>query len=191
MQKVDIAIVVIGAVALLTTGLGIAFYDDVAGQDDYTVMQMTEAYAGQNGAVGSTPTVFTFDAPNNTYGSEFDITVTFTNQNPVITGTVTVSGAIEGLDGSSTTCEGNAALSAGSVTLTCAAEGWIDAPEAGKYTDEEAEATSPGGPVHLTLTVTGPGSPLPLGPQPSYSAAIEGNALVYHLAKESADPEAI
>jgi hypothetical protein len=191
MQKVDIAIVVIGALALLTTGLGIAFYDDVAGQDDYTVMQMTESYAGQDEAVGSTPTVFTFDAPNNTYGSEFDVTVTFTNQNPGVTGPVTVTGSLEGLDGSTTPCDGNAPLADGSVTFTCKSEGWIDMPESGKYTDEEAEATAPGGQVKLTITVTGPGTPLALGPQPTYDAAIEGNALVYHLVRETSDPEAI
>lgn len=192
MQKVDIAIAVIGAVALLTTGLGIAFYDEFSGQDDYTVALSETAYAEQGGAVGTTPTTFTFEAPNNTYGSSFEIVVAFTNQNPAITGTVTVTATLQGLKADqSVECNGSAQLSAGSLTLTCEDEGWVELPEDGKYSEEDAEATTPGGDVTLTVTVSGPGSPLPIGPNPTYAATINGDALTYALAKENADPEAI
>lgn len=189
MQKVDIAIAVVGALALLTTGLGIAFYDDLAGQDDYVIVTGLTAYDQQGDPVSSTPTVFTFDAPNNTYGSTFDIGVSIGGPGQqAFQGTATVTATIESFNGMvSEDCVGTGTGASGNVALTCAHDGWVEIPEDGTYSEPTSQA---GGPVKVTITVTYSGA-APVLENPTFTATVSGSAMTYAFTQETADPEAI
>lgn len=188
MQKVDITIAVVGAVALLVTGIGIAFYD--ADETEFSILETTSAFAQQEKAVDGSPTEFTFTAPNNTYGAHFDVDVAFTAA-PGAQGSVTVTVVLEDINGNTQEFVGSAPVGDGSLTVEAHTMGWVEIPEDGTYSDDEkADATTAGGPVKVTVTATGGGGILPVGPATTFQATVTGDALVYQFGTDAPDLEA-
>ncbi len=190
MEKVDIAIGVVGLVALLVTGLGVALYDD--GQTAYSVV-MTETDLGTMGpeAAAAAGTDFTFDAPNNTVGATFTVDVAASGQLVNPQGQVTVTIVLEGPDGSSTELVDTFTFSAGGASFTITNEApWAETPAdfEGDADDVESMQVHWDEPITVSVYVDGPGaSPLPLPSDDTYTATVSGTAHTYTIIVDTPD----
>lgn len=192
MEKVDIVIGVVGVLALVATGLGVALYDDAA--TSY-IAQETDMDLGSQGpeAADASGTFFEFDTPDNAFGATFEVTVTASGiANPQASVSVTL--VIVGPENSTTETIETFAFGDGSATFTLTSEAaWMDMPEPfrGQDADVEAHTMTWSQPIELQVYVDGPGaSPIPIGGNDSYTAEVTGTAHTYEIVPELPEVEA-
>lgn len=192
MQRVDILIGIVGVVALLATGLGIALYDD--GETNYVVRD-ADAGLGSQGPVAAdtSGTAFSFDLPDNAFQATFEVTVTAGGQAPT-GGAVSVTIVVDEPDGSSTQNTFSFDYSAGSGSGSVTTEGdWIERPQdfRGDQSDVDGHRTSWPEGITVTVYVDGPcAGPLPLPVcLDTYEATVSGTAATYEIAPEIPDVE--
>lgn len=194
MQKVDIAIAALGAVALLATGLGIAFYEEINGLEEYTVNVSEQQTFEDSGDVPAGGLEWTFDAPENTFHAGGELTIAWTATNPALSGDVDVTVTVTGPDGTvdELTETFDFADNEGVVSLDLSA--WAEVPEtfAGTQDDVEERTINWDDPLTIEISITGPQGPLPI-PQddPTYTADLAGYWHTYTMSREIPDVENI
>ncbi len=167
MQKVDVAIVLVGAAALVATLLGVLTYDD--GQHDYVFTTTTTGLDGQGPSalpVNGVPALFEWTGlPTN--ATEANATVEITWAGTALTGGTyqaaatfyTPAGAQVGSQPTSFTILPGPAE--GSVSIDIAAMwGQVPAPFRGSSEDLAEFALNWTLPLKLDVALEGPGSPL-------------------------------
>ncbi len=192
MEKVDIAIAVVGAVALLATGLGVAFYDDINGLTEYTIESQVVDASGSGS--GSSATI-ELDVPDNMYHLMGDITVAFSSPNPAASCTINVDITVTAPTGESVAFEGSGGIGDGSVTVPVESVKFGDAPEdfSGDADDKEANTLSWDEPVTIVVNSqdTGCGAPvLGVGGVTYGNVDFAGEWHGYSIEGEDPEPEA-
>lgn len=195
MEKVDILIGVVGLVALIATGLGVALYDD--GAHDYVIGSDTLAVTAGPEPVDAAGFSFEFVAPDNAYGADLSVRIVASGQaNPTDTVTVTINILPpEGSDAQPTTGMESfsfADVQAG-VDIAVMADDWVELPKAFRGDDAEVDAktTMWGGPYTVEVFVDAPGTnPLSLVQLgDSYTAEVSGDTLLYTIAPDRPETE--
>lgn len=196
MEKVDIIIGVVGIVALIATGLGVAFYDDINAIEDWQIQETEhEVTAGPESAEDGLERQFTFTTPQNATGASFEVTVTAESQNPAQQGDVTVQLTLTGPDGSEVTETFSFPFSDGSATFTIEALDWAETPDdfSGNEDDLATYTTEWDEDIVLDVVVDGPGTtdplPLPGVPGPTYTAEVAGTIHAYQAVLDLPDSE--
>ncbi len=178
MQKVDIAIGVLGAVALLATGLGIAFYDDINGLEHYHVDMVETPLAQDAETVPAGGLTWPYAVPDNAYHLAGDIKVAWTADNPGLSGNVDVTVVITPPAGDATTLTETFAFADNEGTIAIAMPKWAEPPTEFTGGADDVDATTMTWDKALTIqiTITGPTGPLPGVSQddPTYTAALDG-----------------
>jgi hypothetical protein len=184
MERVDILIGIVGVLALLATGLGIALYDD--GETAYVVRDATADLGSQGPATADTQgTEFAFELPDNALGATFEVTVTAGGQAPT-GGAVSVTLVVDEPDGTTSQNTFSFDYAQGSGTGTVTTEGaWTERPEDFRGDEADVEARTKAWPegVVVTVFVDGPcAGPLPLPVCfDTYEATVAGMADVYQI----------
>ncbi len=194
MEKVDIAIAAVGAFALLATGLGVAFYDDLNNLNDYTVeASMVDFTAGGDvpGGVAS----FDVDVPENMYHAIMDVTVNFASQNPAASCTINVLVRAIAPDGTEVVETSDFEFSSGAGVVHIETEKFGEEPEDFKGTadDKAAKTLTWDAPLTVELEIqdTGCGAPVLGVGGATYTADIAGQFHGFSIAGGEPDVGAL
>ncbi len=169
MQKVDVAIVLVGAAALVATLLGVLTYDD--GEHDYSFATTTTDLAPTDPAdlaVNGAAVTFEWDAlPANATSATVTIEVAWSG-NVLPGGDYTATAVVHGRNGTEVTSSplvlsvspGPNGAGNGSVSVDIS---WADVPEDihGTADDAAARAVNLTGPLSVTVSLEGPNNLLP------------------------------
>ncbi|MGB0652458.1 MAG: hypothetical protein ACPGQL_04595 [Thermoplasmatota archaeon] len=190
MQKVDIAIAVVGVVAVVATLVGIATYED--GANHYTFPETTVALAEQTGDVGASPVAFQWEVPANAIGASFTVVVDGTGQ-AIAGGSGTINVLLTGPDGSTETATGAISFGpgAGSAQATITIENtWGMAPEEldGTQADADAKSISWDMPIIVEVSAEAPSGPL-AGNGFAFTATLSGEATAFEAVQDTPDAE--
>lgn len=194
MQKVDIAIGALGAVALLATGLGIAFYEDINGLEDFHVtVHEDQTFEKASETVPAGGLEWTFDAPENTFQAGGELTIAWTDTNPGLDGDVDVTVTVTGPDGTTVdTLTETFQYSSNSGTVSLDLTGWAEVPNGftGTEDDVEDKTITWGHPLTIEVSITGPQGPLPIpNDDPTYTAELDGYWHTYSIHRDIPDVE--
>lgn len=178
MQKVDIALGVLGAVALLATGLGIAFYDDINGLEHYHV-DMVETPLNQDAeTVPSGGLTWMYDVPDNAYHLAGGIALSWSADNPTLSGDVDVTVVITPPVGDATTLTQTFDFGDNEGTVVIDMAKWAEPPAEFTGGADDVEDTRITWDEQLTIeiTISGPQGQLPGVEQDdaSYTAELDG-----------------
>lgn len=192
MQKVDLAIGILGFVALTATALGVVFADDIAGLQDYAFEEsFVTIGSSADTPVGSNGVEFTFDlddTPNATMG-KFTFAFTENGRSQLTDGDASYTITITGPEGTMDTFEGSFSGNEDVVVDTSA---WAETPETQGLTEANKDSLSFTWMEDVTITVSvdAPGSQIPLGgASPTYSVTVSGEALVFEAVPATPDVE--
>lgn len=198
MEKVDIVIGVVGIVALIATGLGVAFYDDINALEDWNIQDTEHSVtAGPEEAEDGLEREFSFTTPDNATGASFEVTITAESQNPAQQGDVTVRLTLTGPDGSQVEETYSFPFEDGSATFPIESLGWAEVPDgfSGNEDDLDSRSTSWDDDIVLEVIVDGPGTtdpvPLPGAPAPTYTAEVSGTIDAYQAVRDRPESEVV
>lgn len=102
MEKIDTIIGVVGFVAIAATVLGVIFYEELAGEEDYKISLQTETLDNQQMVVNGAGTDFFFALPDNATEAHVTIQLSCTDGQALDPATVTLTGEAFGPDDNST-----------------------------------------------------------------------------------------
>lgn len=200
MQKVDIVIGVVGALALVATVVGVLLFDSGEAEYGYAFSE-ADAYNEQERPVSQ---AFEWPTPQNATGATFTVEVICSGGQALAGGDGSITVEITGPDNTTYTSEPESftidpgmTCDSSSVHTFSVNYTWMtDLPDHFHGTAEEKEAQAKvwDADTVVRITVTSPNDPssgLPLpGQALSYSAKVSGTATVFHLQTELADPQA-
>lgn len=198
MEKVDIVIGVVGIVALVATGLGVAFYDDINGIEEWHIRTYeTDLESQSQTGVGDMEEVdFLWDTPRNATGAVLDVTVTVQPGTPLDSGSVTVTLRLQGPgDVDLVSAVDSFDIADGSATFSITGMDWTETPEdfEGNDADKEDRIRDWDEPFTLAVIVDGPDAltPLPGFPAATFDVEVSGTATVYEAVPDIPDIEVI
>ncbi len=195
MQKVDVAIVLVGAAALVATLLGVLTYDD--GQHDFSFNTSTtelSAMDARNVVANGEPVVFEWTGlPDNSTAANGTVTIAYSGT-ALVGGEFKVAVTLTGPNNSTFTTE--------PVTITISpgpADGsrdipvslaWAEVPESFRGTHDEADGYAMEILKPLTISVGIEGDAGPLVGDITFSASASASVTTYHVVEALPDPQA-
>ncbi len=200
MEKVDIAIAVLGVVALVSTGLGIGLYED--GNVSYTVTTSNDqaiSIPAENVPTGGL--TWEEDVPMNGYDATGTITIdwsgtTAPDQSFAAGSTVDVVVTVTAPDGSVQELPPQSfAYTDKSGTIDFNVDSWLEVPSNfdGDAQDLAEREVTWNSPLFIDIVIQGPQGPIPGQPQddPVYTAAFDGNWQTYSISQDTPDLETV
>lgn len=199
MQKVDLAIIGLGVVALAATVLGVVFFDELQGDDDIAFPEASSDLPTRGPeALASGAVAFEWDAPDNATGAELEVTVRLADGSIVVTGgEATVRVVLHGPDGSTaayvneTWSIGPGAQPGEQTTVTINST-WLRPPASVKGDFDMVDETRTWSePIHLEVRVEAPSATALPVEQYNFDAEATGSVDTYRAQIQRDEPRGL